>query len=614
MDALAKSIDYRSEFEFFAKRCREAGIDPESRLGRQLILLTNELIGFPRHLSQHVGGMVITQGSLCELAPIENAAMADRTVIQWDKDDLDELGILKVDCLALGMLTAIHKCFDLIEMYHGLKLSVSDFKEDEDPNVYAMISKADTVGVFQIESRAQMSMLPRLRPSCFYDLVIEVAIVRPGPIQGDMVHPYLRRRELCEDDLETELEKDSCSNAELKNVLRRTLGVPLFQEQAMQVAVVAAGFTPGEADQLRRAMGGWRRPGLIDDFRKKLIDGMRRRGFPQEFAERVFRQIRGFGEYGFPESHAASFAKLVYVSAWLKHYFPSAFVAAMINSQPMGFYAPAQLISDARQHEVEVLPIDVNHSCWDCTLEEPGEGELYPSMRLGMRLVRGLSQTTAETIVSNRTTGYSSVSDLAARTKLGRTVIERLAEADAFQSLQMDRRSALWQALDQTWKSEDLPLFANLPASESPVHALPKLTQQEEVYEDYHMTGLTLRQHPLSFHRPELDKMGVVPAGHLIKCLHGCPIIVAGLVLLRQRPGTARGVTFVTLEDETGVANLIIFAQIWQRFEVAARRATALVAAGKLERKNEVIHIIVDHLEDLTESLGQIDHRSRDFR
>ncbi|MFP6611710.1 MAG: error-prone DNA polymerase [Pirellulales bacterium] len=636
VDALAKNIDFRTEHELLEKRCSQSGVDPQSRLGRQLVMLANQLVGFPRHLSQHVGGMVITHGALCELTPVENAAMNGRTVIQWDKDDLDELGILKVDCLGLGMLTAIHKCFDLIEKHHGRRFAISDFTGGEDENVYAMISRADTVGVFQIESRAQMSMLPRLRPGCFYDLVIEVAIVRPGPIQGNMVHPYLRRRELSDEQLEQELQADTCLNVELRKVLERTLGVPLFQEQAMQVAMVAAGFSPGEADQLRRAMGAWRRPGLIDNFRKKLIDGMLGRGFPEDFAERVFQQIRGFGEYGFPESHAASFARLIYVSAWLKHYYPAAFAAAIINSQPMGFYAPAQLIRDAIEHDVEVLPIDINDSCWDCTLERlpladcglrnngqfgavednPESGIRNPeySLRLGMRLVRGLSPAAAGAIEQARVTKFDSIADLTERTGLDRPVVECLAAADVFGSLRLDRRGALWQALDQAPKPEEQPLFVDVRPADSPLPVLPKLTAQEEVFADYRAAGLSLRQHPISFYRQQLDVLNVVPTAQLAECKNNRPVRVAGLVLMRQRPSTANGITFVTLEDETGICNLIIHARTWQRFDLVARRSSALIAGGKLERKNEVLHVIVHHLEEMTARLSSLNHRSRDFR
>ncbi len=479
VDALAKHVEGYTQEPKLAGRCRDVGVDPTSDLGQRLIYCVNEIIGFPRHLSQHVGGMVMTQGPLCEMVPIENAAMADRTVIEWDKDDLDELGILKVDCLCLGMLTAIHKCFDLVREHHGLDLTLATLPK-EDPAVYDMICRADTIGVFQIESRAQMSMLPRLRPRCFYDLVIEVAIVRPGPIQGNMVHPYLRRR--------AGKEPETYPNDAIREVLHKTLGVPIFQEQAMRLAVVAAGFTPGEADQLRRAMAAWRRPGLIDQFRQKLLAGMRANGLPEEFAQRVYQQIEGFGEYGFPESHAASFALLVYASAWLKHYYPAAFAAAMINSQPMGFYQPAQLVRDARDHGVPVRPIDVNHSCWDCTLEptrqppappgvqrarhnwgrshlhrqeppaEPGAAGVF--LRLGLRMLGGLGERAGRAIEETRTAGpFASIDDFTRRTGLGQPIVKRLAEADAFGSIGADRRQALWHALAQEKKRRAMPLF-----------------------------------------------------------------------------------------------------------------------------------------------------------
>lgn len=601
VDELAKNVDHRSEEALLANRCRQSGLDPDSRLGRQLVALVSQLVGFPRHLSQHVGGMVITQGPLDELVPIENAAMQDRTVIQWNKDDLDDLGILKVDCLALGMLTAIRKGFDLVEQSGGPRLSINSVPA-EDPNVYEMISQADTVGVFQIESRAQMSMLPRLQPRTFYDLVIEVAIVRPGPIQGNMVHPYLRRR--CGEEAAT------YPSPEVEHILQRTLGVPLFQEQAMQLAIEAANFTPGEADQLRRAMAAWRRPGLIDDYRRKLIDGMLSKGYAPEFAEQLFNQIRGFGEYGFPESHAASFAKLVYVSAWIKHYYPAAFAAALINSQPMGFYAPAQLVRDAREHGVEVLGIDVNASDWDCTLER--RNDLF-ALRLGLRLVRGMPESIARTIIaSRRSAPFQSVAELTARARLNRAAVQRLAEANAFQSLQLNRRTSLWQALDQPAAQEDLPLFANAIVEES-MPLLPALSAREEVYADYRTAGMTLRQHPLSFLRDALRELHVTPAGELVRCPHGRHVSVAGLVLMRQRPGTAKGITFVTLEDETGTANLIIHRHTWEKYEHAARRASILVASGRLERKDQVVHVVVDGLRHAPAPPEQLTHRSRDF-
>ncbi len=602
VDALAKQVDGHSREPQLAERLRDVGVAPTSDIGRRFVYCVHELLGFPRHLSQHVGGMVITQRPLCELTPIENAAMPDRTVIEWDKDDLDELKILKVDCLSLGMLTAIRKCFALIEESTGQRLSI-DAVPDEDQAVYEMISRADTIGVFQIESRAQMSMLPRLKPATFYDLVIEVAIVRPGPIQGNMVHPYLRRR--------SGEESVDYPSPEVEHVLRRTLGVPLFQEQAMQLAVVAAGFTPGEADQLRRAMAAWRRPGLIDDYRAKLINGMLAKGYALQFAERLFEQIRGFGEYGFPESHAASFAKLAYVSSWLKHYYPAAFAAALVNSQPMGFYAPAQLIRDARDHGVTVLPVDVNHSAWDCTLE--------PELRLGLRMVRGLSQSVASTFVKARAAGpFLSVGDVTRRARLPRAVVKRLADADAFGSLRTSRRQALWIALAQDKTARAQPLFeaAGLDddADEELFAALPRMDGRQEVFADYQTTGLSLRQHPIAFYRQELDRLGVTPHARLAERANGELVRVAGLVLMRQRPGTAKGITFVTLEDETGAANLIIHQRTWDRYRRVARRTPAWLAHGELQSTHSVIHIVVTRLEALPERLAELHTKSRDFR
>ncbi len=609
VDALAKNYDYRGERTLLPKRCEQSGVDPNSRLGQQLMLLVNELLGFPQHLSQHVGGMVITRGPLCELVPIENAAMVDRTVIEWDKDDLDELGILKVDCLCLGMLTAIRKCFDLVSQQTCRQLSIATLPA-EDPAVYDMICLADTVGVFQVESRAQMSMLPRLQPRRFYDLVIEVAIVRPGPIQGNMVHPYLRRR--------NGEEPVVYPSREVEQVLERTLGVPLFQEQAMQLAVVAAGFTPGEADQLRRAMGAWRRLGMIDTYRKRLIEGMLAKGYTPEFAEGLFNQIRGFGEYGFPESHAASFAKLVYVSAWLKHYYPAAFAAALINSQPMGFYAPAQLVRDARDHKVEVRPIDINRSDWDCTLEATGDGT-EGALRLGMRMVRGLKEADAQRIVAERDAPYRSATELATRARVSRATLEKLADAGALDSLEQDRRAALWQALDQPLSTERMPLFGNQAASnhdddEPPMPELPPLTPQQQVFADYATLGLSLRDHPLAFYRERLAKRGVTTAAGLAELRHGSRVTVAGLVLMRQRPATASGITFVTLEDETGSMNLVIHLRTWERYELVARRTNAMLVTGRLEREGIVIHVIVREIRDLQTEMDKLEHRSRDFR
>ncbi len=618
VDRLAKRIEHFHTEPELAQRCREAGIDPESTVGRQLVELVDQLVGFPRHLSQHTGGMVMTQGPLCEMVPIENASMADRTVIQWNKDDLDELGILKVDCLALGMLTAIRKCFALIEQHTGERLTLATVPP-EDPQVYGMIRKADTMGVFQIESRAQMSMLPRLKPRCFYDLVIEVAIVRPGPIQGNMVHPYLRRR--------NGEEAVTFPNEAVREVLEKTLGVPLFQEQAMRLAVVAAGFTPGEADQLRRAMGAWRRPGVIDEFRRKLIDGMKSNGFSKEYAEAIFTQIRGFGDYGFPESHAASFALLVYVSCWLKYHHQAAFTAALLNSQPMGFYAPAQLIRNARDHGVEVRAVDVNHSGWDCTLEKAesgkrkaGEGSKAESgkrkaglaLRLGLRLLRGMGELQAEAIQGARASGpFLSMEEFTRRTGLSRAVASRLAKAGAFRSLGLNRRDALWHALGQERK--ELPLFDALPSVVEEATSLPEMEPVEEMLADYRNLGMTLGTHPMGFLRPGLDAMGVARADDLRVLPRNRPVSVAGVVLVRQRPGTAKGITFVTLEDETGVANLIIRPDVWKRFRNVALRAHLLLVRGRLQREGRVIHVLASHLEDLSGRLGELAARSRNF-
>jgi len=629
VDTLAKNADGYRDQPDLPLRCRQAGFDPDAEIGRRLVYVVQELIGFPRHLSQHVGGMVMTRGPLCELVPIENAAMPGRTVVQWNKDDLDDLGILKVDCLALGMLTAIRKCFDLVQKHTGETWTLATIPP-EDLAVFDMICQADTVGVFQIESRAQMSMLPRLRPRCFYDLVIEVAIVRPGPIQGGMVHPYLRRR--------CGAEEETYPNDAIRAVLKKTLGVPIFQEQAMRLAVVAAGFTPGEADQLRRAMGAWRRPGIIDKFHRQLIDGMTARGLSGEFAQQVFQQIRGFGEYGFPESHAASFALLVYASAWLKCHYPAAFTAAVLNSQPMGFYAPAQLIRDARQHGIEVRPADVHASDWDCTLEGEGTGPFFGqpafpcksvptenmylspwnqgvlALRLGLRLLSGLSPSTARVIEHAQAEGrFTSVADFARRTGLGRGVIQRLAKADAFASLALDRRSSLWDSLAQDERVGSRPLLDALVDDEAP-SPLPAMSLQEEVYADYRTVGLSLRAHPISFFRQQLRALRVTPAGELSRLRNGRPVRVAGLVLLRQRPSTAKGITFVTLEDETGLANLVVHQRTWERFHAVTRHAAAWLASGRLEIKDSIVHVIVGRLEDLSGQLRDVHIKSRDFR
>ncbi len=641
VDALAKQVEGRSEDESLADRCQQVGLDPYSPTIRRLLRLVSEIVGFPRHLSQHVGGMVMTRGPLCELVPIENAAMADRTVICWDKNDLETLGILKVDCLSLGMLSAIRKAFQFVHQTTGERWTLATVPQD-DPEVYRMICRADTMGVFQIESRAQMSMLPRLRPGCYYDLVVEVAIVRPGPIQGQMVHPYLRRR--------MGLEPVEYPNDAIRHVLEKTLGVPIFQEQAMRLAVVAAGFTPGQADQLRRAMGAWRRSGVMDVFRQKLIEGMLERGLTREFADQVFRQIRGFGEYGFPESHAASFALLVYISAWLKHHHPAAFAAALINSQPMGFYSPSQLIRDARDHGVTVLPIDVNASDWDCTLEpctlEPCTLEpctLEPSslttdrrseqeppgshgppqrdtarpvaIRLGLRLVRGLAEQDARRLVEARGNRiFRSLQELSRRSGLSRAVLMRLSEADTLGSLGRSRRDLLWESLAQDRVHKPLPLLDSLPAFDEPEVELPKMEAMEQVFADYDATGLSLKAHPISFYRTTLQVLGVLAAEQLSLQYNQQTVQVAGLVLLRQRPSTAKGITFVTLEDETGTINLVVRQAIWERYYSIARRSPAWIATGQLEIRYSVIHVVVSRLIDLAERLRSLHIASRDFR
>lgn len=535
--ALQSAFWRQSWREVTDDQIRAAGLDPDTRAVRMTIDLAGTLTGFPRHLSQHTGGMVITRSSLSEVVPIENAAMDDRTVIEWDKDDLDALGILKIDILGLGMLTCVRKAFALIERHHNRCFDLAAVPA-EDPAVYDMLCRADSVGVFQVESRAQMSMLPRLRPRNFYDLVIEVAIVRPGPIQGDMVHPYLRRRQ--------GLEEVTFPSTELAEVLGKTLGVPLFQEQAMRIAIVAAGFTPTEADGLRRAMATFRRFGTIHRFRDAFIDGMVGRGYAPDFAERCFRQIEGFADYGFPESHAASFALIVYVSAWLKCHYPAALACALLNSQPMGFYAPAQLVGDARRHGVPVREVDVNHSHWDCTLEPEADGAV--ALRLGFRQVKGLAQGDAERIVGNRGGGYPNVTAVARRADVGRAVLETLAGADAFGSL--DRRQALWAV--HGLEPEALPLFAAAgadgPATEPHAPLLPA-PLGEQVAEDYRALRLSLKAHPLALLRDRLAADHHLPNARLTRLPHGRRVKVAGLVITRQRPGSANGVTFITLED-----------------------------------------------------------------
>ena len=584
---------------------REAGLDPGDRTVEMVMALARELIGFPRHLSQHTGGMVITRSLLSEVVPIANAAMAGRTVIEWDKDDLDVLGILKIDVLGLGMLTCVRKAFDLIERHHGRKLTLATVPA-EDAAVYEMLCRADSLGVFQVESRAQMSMLPRLKPRNFYDLVIEVAIVRPGPIQGDMVHPYLRRR--------AGIETVEYPSEELHRVLGKTLGVPLFQEQAMRIAIVTAGFTPAEADALRRAMATFRRFGDIHSFREKFIDGMLARNYGRDFAERCFRQIEGFADYGFPESHAASFALLVYVSSWLKCHYPAAFAAALLNSQPMGFYAPAQIVRDAREHGVEVRPVDVNASHWDCTLEagETGKNGTAAALRLGLRQIKGLASADAEAVVAARGGGYRDMGAVRRRAGVGRAALETLARADAFGSLGLDRRRALWAA--RGMKETALPLFAaadGCEAANEPRVALPATALGEQVADDYRALRLSLKAHPLALLRDELGGRGFMTCGGLEHLAPGRPVKVAGLVITRQRPGTAKGVVFITIEDETGIANLIVWPDVFERFRKAGLSAGLLGVQGRVQREGIVIHVPAQKLFDLTHLLGRLDADAR---
>ncbi len=600
VDRICKNFAWWDRKAKRAERLAEAGFDPESPVIQRLITLTETLSGFPRHLSQHVGGFVIARDSLSRLVPVENAAMAERSVIQWDKDDLDTLGLLKVDVLALGMLSAIRRALALVSELRGKPFTLADVPP-EDPNVYEMISCADTIGVFQIESRAQMSMLPRLRPRCFYDLVIEVAIVRPGPIQGGMVHPYLRRRQ--------GRDPITYPSEEVRQVLERTLGVPIFQEQVMQLAMVAAGFTPGEADQLRRSMAAWRRKGGLQPFEEKLISGMRERGYSEAFAKQVFQQILGFGEYGFPESHSASFALLVYVSSWLKCHYPAAFTCALLNSQPMGFYAPSQLVQDARRHGVEVHPVDIFRSDDACTLETEHPGS-QPALRLGFRMVKGLSDAGMQRLLETRQHLHGEpAGELMRAAKLSRRDMECLAAAGALAATAGHRHNAAWTVAGIEARP---PLLANAPIAEQPVN-LPAPTEGQNVVADYASVGLTLGRHPVALLRPELRKLRLLSAEEIRHVPHGTMARAAGIVTCRQRPGTASGVVFVTLEDETGTINVVV----WGRSAAAQRRvllgARLMAVHGHVEREGEVIHLIAGKLVDHSRLLGTLLTRSRDF-
>ena len=605
-----------------------AGLDMNSRRVQQIAALARAIVGFPRHLSQHVGGFVITRSRLDEVMPIGNAAMDDRTFVEWDKDDLDALGILKIDVLGLGMLSCLRKALDLVEQHYDEKLTLATIPA-EDPAVYRMLQRADSLGVFQVESRAQMTMLPRLKPVNFYDLVIEVAIVRPGPIQGDMVHPYLRRRQ--------GLEAVSYPSQALEAVLAKTMGVPLFQEQAMRIAIAAAGFTPAEADKLRRAMATFKRVGTIGTFQRKMIDGMLANGYERNFAERCFHQIEGFGEYGFPESHAASFALLVYASAWLKCRYPDAFAAALLNAQPMGFYAPAQIVRDAREHGVEVRPPDANHSDWDSTLEAgPRAAErlrdLHREMRddvrathalrLGLREIKGLSENDARLIVQRRSTGYDSVRDIWLRTGLSPRVLERLADADAFGSLGLTRREALWaaRALGRVGDCDDnLPLFASCNAAAArivpgePDVALPPMPIGEEVVNDYRFLRLSLRAHPAQFLRVDLERRGILRNEALRGAVNNTRVKISGLVTCRQRPGSAKGVVFMTIEDESAVANVIVWPKLFERVRPVVLSARYVAVAGRVQAESGVIHVVADGLEDLTVLLTRLAEQGVDI-
>jgi error-prone DNA polymerase len=636
VDRLARTLQWW-DGQLDPQQVREAGLDPDSPVLKRLCGLVGQLIGFPRHLSQHVGGMVIARGRLDRLVPIENAAMPGRTVIQWDKDDLDALGLMKVDCLALGMLSAIRRTLALVGDWQGQPLTLADIPP-EDPATYRMIQAADTVGVFQIESRAQMAMLPRLRPARFYDLVVEVALVRPGPIQGGMVHPYLRRRQ--------GLEPIDYPSDEVREVLERTLGVPIFQEQVIRLAMVAAGFSAGEADQLRRGMAAWKRKGGLDAFERKLLDGMAARGYTDEFARRIWAQIQGFGDYGFPESHAASFALLAYASAYLKRHHPAAFTAGLLNSQPMGFYAPAQLVQDARRHGVPVREVDVTASAWDCTLERGVAGK--PALRLGLRLVKGLKEAAARRIealqqagrlgvlaeqavalaavsghdvvpageAGGRTTRASrgrlagsppltDLAQLAAAAQLDRADLQALADAGALKALAGNRHQARWQAAAV---EKPAPLVVHGPEA-TPM--LPPPTEGQNLVADYASVGLTLGRHPLAILRPRLRD--VLSAASLAQVKHGGVARVTGIVINRQRPGTASGVIFLTLEDETGHVNVVV----WQRTAQAQRRpllhARLLEVAGTVEREGAVVHLIAGRLTDRSAWLGDLLTPSRDF-
>ena len=599
LDQLAKTPARWDQADGIEQRLQQAGIDTETSVMRQVLALTRELEGFPRHLSQHVGGFVISQPPLSQLVPLENAAMVDRSIIQWDKDDLETLGMMKIDCLALGMLSAIRRALNMREQWRGQSWALADIPA-EDGRVYDMLGRGQSTGVFQVESRAQMAMLARLKPRHFYDLVIEVAIVRPGPIQGDMVHPYLRRREA--------LEPTNYPSKALRRVLERTLGVPIFQEQVMQIAMVAGGFSAGEADQLRRAMAAWKRRGGLEHFQQRLTAGMLERGYDAEFADRIFQQICGFGQYGFPESHAASFALLVYASAWLKCHEPAIFCAALINSQPMGFYTPSQLIQEARRQGVVVRPIDVNRSDYDCTLE-PVPDNPQPALRLGLRLISGFGRASAQRLVVARGQAvFSSIQDMLARCPLNQRERQALAASDALRSIAGHRRKAHWQMLQP---AEPNDLIRGRAVAE-PAVQLPLPGMAEDVFEDYQATGLSLRQHPMSLLRSRLR--GEIDSARLKRLDDQQWLRISGLVTNRQRPGTAKGTLFMTLEDEHGTVNVIVWPQLIEPNRRALLSASVLSVYGQLQRQGEVRHLIARHFKDRSSELAQLRVPSRDFQ
>jgi error-prone DNA polymerase len=606
--ALAKTIWGSWGRDVGAKEAAEAGLDLNDPLMARTIKLADQMIGMPRHLSQHVGGFILTETPLTRTVPIGNGAMPDRSFIEWDKDDIDELRILKVDVLALGMLTCIRKAFDLIDAHHGQRFDLATVPK-EDPSVYDMLCKGDSLGTFQVESRAQMNMLPRLKPRQFYDLVIQVAIVRPGPIQGDMVHPYLRRRS-GKEKVEYPSPGPEHDPDELKKILGRTLGVPIFQEQAMKIAIDAAKFSPTEANELRKAMATFRSRGTIETLQTKMVGRMIARGYDPEFAQRCFDQIKGFGEYGFPESHAASFALLVYISSWVKLHYPDVFCAALLNSQPMGFYAPAQIVRDAREHKVTVCAPDINYSDWDNTLEPLGPGQF--AMRLGLRQVDGIAQAMALRLIAARHTPFTDMQNLKTRARIDAGTMRKLAAADAFRSIALDRRQALWDARALR-DAPDLPLFSETRDEGREVQfTLPQMPACEHVVADYQTLRLSLKAHPMAFLRKSMARQGYTAAGDLSRMRNGEQISVAGIVLIRQRPGSAKGVCFITLEDETGVANLVVWPKLFETFRRIIMRSRLIDVRGTLQRDADVIHVVATHLTDRSDALDLLSNDPMD--